>query len=131
MRQDIKDFAKTYYRCQQRGSTKQNNQKRTIQLTDIFERWEINIMRPLSITREGNRYIVIAIDYFTRWSEAKVIKVANAETVITFIYEEIICRFGLSRVLQSDREIHFINKVIQKLIKRFRIRHNLFSPYHP
>ncbi len=91
MRQDIKDFAKTYYRCQQRGSTKQNNQKRTIQLTDIFERWEINIMRPLSITREGNRYIVIAMDYFTKWSEARVIKAANVKMVATFIYKEIIC----------------------------------------
>src|SRR6266498_1014073 len=102
-----------------------------IQLTDIFERWGINIVKSLSITREGNRYIVIAIDYFTRWSEAKVIKVANMETVATFIYEEIICRFGLSRVLQNDRRIYFINEVIQKLMKRFRIRHSLSLPYHP
>ncbi len=66
---------------------------------DIFERWGINIVGPLPITREGNRYIVVAMNYFSRWPEAKSLKVANAETVATFIYEEIICRFGAPRIL--------------------------------
>ena len=43
---------------------RQNNQKRTIPTTDIFERWGVDIVGPLPITREGNRYIVVAIDYF-------------------------------------------------------------------
>src|SRR6266542_171978 len=90
---------------------KQNNQKRTIPLTDIFERWDIDIVGPLPITREGNRYIVVAMDYFSRWPEAKLLKVANAETVATFIYD--------------------INEVIRKLTKRFRIKHSLSSPYYP
>ena len=110
---------------------KQNNQKRTIPLTDIFERWEIDIVGPLPITREGNRYIVVAMDYFSRWPEVRPLKAANAETVATFIYEEIICRFGAPRILQSDRGTHFVNEVIQKLTKRFRVRHSLSSPYHP
>src|SRR6266508_6804292 len=122
MRNDIKEYAKICFQCQQRGSMKQNNQKRTIPPTDIFERWGIDIVGPLSITKEGNRYIVIAIDYFSRWSKAKPLKAANAKTVAMFIYEEIICRFGASRILQSDREIHFVNEVIQKLMKRFRVR---------
>ena len=59
MRQEIKDFAKICYRCQQRGLTKQTNQKHIIQSTDIFERWEIDIVRSLPITREENKYIVV------------------------------------------------------------------------
>jgi len=43
------------------------------------------------------------------------------DTVVMFLYEEIICRFGTLKILQSDRETHFINEVIQKLIKRFKI----------
>ncbi len=53
--------------------------------------------------------------YFSRWSEARSLKVANADTVATFLYEEIICRFEASRILQSDRETYFMNEVIQKL----------------
>ncbi len=131
MRNDIKEYAKTCFQYQQRGSMKQNNQKRTISLTDIFERWGIDIVGPLPITREGNRYIVVAIDYFSRWPKVRPLKAANAETVATFIYKEIICRFGASRILQSDRGTHFVNEVIWKLTKKFRIRHSLSSPYHP
>src|SRR6266542_5052627 len=131
MRSNIKDYAKTCFQCQQRGSMKQNNQKKTISSTDIYERWGIDIVGPLPKTRKRNRYIVVAIDYFSRWSEARLLKVANAETVATFIYEEIICRFGPLKIIQSDRETHFVNEVIRKLTKRFRVKHSLSSPYHP
>ncbi len=100
---------------------RQNNQKRTISPTDIFKRWRVNIVEPLPITREKNRYIIIAIDYFSRQSEARPLKVANTDTVAIFLYKEIICRFGIPRILQSDRGTHFVNEVIQKLTKRFRI----------
>ncbi len=56
---------------------KQNNQKQIILLTDIFERWEVNIIRSLPIIRERNRYIVVVIDYFSRWLKAKPLKVVN------------------------------------------------------
>src|SRR6266540_947842 len=131
MRKNIKEYAKTYFQCQQRGSMRQNNQKRTIPPTDIFERWEVDIVGPLPITREGNRYIVVAMDYFSRWPEARPLKMANADTVATFLYEEIICRFGAPRILQSDRGTHFVNELIQRLTRRFRIKHSLSSPYHP
>src|SRR6266540_7329449 len=131
MRKDIKEFVKTCFQCQQKGSMRQNNQKRTIPPTDIFERWRVNIVGLLSITREGNRYIVVAMDYFSRWPEVRPLKVANADTAVTFLYEEIICRFGASRILQSDRRTHFVNKLIQRLTKRFKIKHSLSSPYHP
>src|SRR6266540_2027830 len=131
MRKDIKEYAKTYFQCQQRGSMRQNNQKRTIPLTDIFKRWGVDIVRSLPITREENRYIVVVIDYFSRWPEARPLKAANANTVVTFLYEEIICRFGAPRILQSDRGIHFMNKLIQRLTRRFKIKHSLSSSYHP
>src|SRR6266498_559784 len=130
MRADIKEYAKTYFQYQQRGSMKQNNQKRTIPLTDIFERWGVDIVGPLPITRERNRYIVVAIDYFSRWPEVRPLKTANADTVATFLYKEIICRFGVPRTLQSDRGTHFVNELIQRLTKRFKIKYSLSSPYH-
>src|SRR6266498_334021 len=70
------------------------------------------------------------MDYFSRWSEAKPLKTANVNTVATFLYKEIICRFGAPRILQSDRGTHFINELIQRLTKRFKIKHSLSSPYH-
>ncbi len=131
MTSDIKEYVKSYYECQRWGGSKENNQKCTIVPIDIFERWGIDIVRPLPQTKDGYRYIVIAIDYFLRWPEAWPLTHANARQVAKFIYEEIICRFSTPRVLQNDRGTHFVNEVIQKLTNKFWIRHSLFSPYHP
>src|SRR6266511_3985599 len=91
----------------------------------------IDIVGPLSQTEDGYRYIVVAIDYFSRWPKTRPLIHANAWQVAKFIYKEIICRFGAPRILQSDRRIHFVNKVIQKLTDKFQIWHSLSSPYHP
>src|SRR3990170_5734836 len=130
MRKDVINHIKTCRKCQERGGPKRNNWKRTIETVDVFERWGIDIVGPLPITERGNRYIVVAMDYFTRWPEAKPLKSANAETVATFIYEEIICRYGIPKVIQSDQETHFMNELLKNLIERFKIKHSLSSPYH-
>src|SRR6266540_1027660 len=130
MTSNIKEYVKSCYECQRRGGPKENNRKRTIVPMDIFERWGIDIVRPLPQMKDRYRYIVVAIDYFSRWPEARPLIHANAWQVAKFIYEEIICKFSVSRVLQSDREIHFINEVIQELTDKFQIQHSLSSPYH-
>jgi len=71
------------------------------------------------------------MDYFTKWPIAKALKEAIAKAVSKFIYQKIICEHGCPEVLQSDRETHFVNRVIEDLTGKFRIKHRLFSPYHP
>ncbi len=88
-------------------------------------------MGPLTITKRGNRYIVTAMDYFTKWPIMKAFKEATAKTVSKFIYQKIICEHGCPEVLQSDQETHFVNRVIEDLTEKFRIKHHLFLPYHP
>ena len=130
MKKNIIDYAKIYFQYQQRGSIKQNNQKQTITPTDIFEKWEVNIVELLSITREENKYIIVAIDYFLKWLKARLLKVVNTNIIATFLYKEIIYRFEVLRILQNNREIYFINEIIQRLTNRFRIWYNLLSSYH-
>src|SRR5688572_17532367 len=121
MRKDIEEYTKTCWECQQRGTARQNNPKRTIQLIDIFERWGIDIVGPLLATETGNRYIIVAMNYFSRWLEAKAVKKANVETVATFIYEEIICRYDTPKIIQSDQGTYFVNETIRLLTEKFRI----------
>ncbi len=121
MTSDIKEYVKSCYKCQRRGGPKENNRKRTIVLMNIFEQWEIDIVRPLSQMKDGYRYIVVAIDYFFRWPEVRPLTHANTRQVAKFIYKEIICRFSVPKVLQSDRGTHFVNEVIQELTDKFQI----------
>jgi len=74
---------------------------------------------------------VTAIDYFTKWPITKALKEVIARAVSKFIYEKIICEYGYPEVLQSDRGMHFVNRVIEDLIGKFRIKYRLSSPYHP
>ena len=60
----------------------------------------------------------------------KALKKAMARTVSKFIYEKIICEHEYPEVLQSDRGTHFVNRVIEDLTEKFRIKHRLSSPYH-
>jgi hypothetical protein len=127
MRRDIREYTRTCYECQMRGTPKMNNPKISIPPKDIFERWGIDIVGPLPLSSQRNKYIIVAVDYFTRWPEAKAVKTANAITVADFIYDEIICRFGAPKIIQSDQGTHFVNEVIRQLTEKFRIRHKLSS----
>ena len=48
------------------------------------------------------KFMVVAIDYFTKWIEAKPLATITAKRIRRFIWKNIICRYGLPRVLSSD-----------------------------
>src|SRR6266540_3986828 len=130
MYEDIRNYVKTCDDYQRRGGLQKNNVIHLIPVKAPFQRIGIDIVGLLMITRRGNRYIVTAMDYFTKWSIAKALKEATAKAVSKFIYQKIICEHECSEVLQSDRETYFVNRVIEDLTEKFRIKHHLSSPYN-
>ncbi len=128
---DVKSYIQTYDQCQRQGKITDENELHSIKVKEPFYQWGIDIVEPLIETSRGNKYIIVAIDYFTKYPEARALTNANAKSVANFIYEDIICRHGCSRKIISDRGTYFNNQVIEKLLERFKIRHNLSTPYHP
>jgi transposase InsO family protein len=96
-----------------------------------FDKIGIDIKGPLPLSTKRNRYLVVAMDYFTKWPEAKAIPNANAETVAKFIFEDIICRHGVPKEILSDRGTHFNNALIDELCRRYQTKHRLTSSYRP
>ena len=131
MKKDVEFYIKSCYQCQRRQKPSTHNEMHAIVAKAPFERIGIDFVGPLPATSKGNRYILVAVDYFTKWPEAKATKRADAQTVVDFLYEEIICRHGPFRQLHSDRGTHFANALIKGLTEKFRIRHHLSSPYNP
>ena len=131
MYKDVEEYIKICYECQIRGGLKKNNPIWMIPPIDLFQRWEIDIVGSLPMTENGNRYIIIMVDYFNRWPKDKPLRQANATSVVTFIYKEIVCRFGPPKVIQSDQGTYFVNQVIEQLTEKFRIKHSLLLTYHP
>ena len=131
MNKDIEDYAKSCERCQRRGKEKNKGKLNSIEIKEPFYQIGIDIVGPLPLTERKNKYIVVAIDYFTKYPEAKAIPEATAKEVSEFIYEDIICRHGCPQKILSDRGRHFNNQVIENLTKKFNIKHHFSTPYHP
>ncbi|GBC54380.2 uncharacterized protein LOC115178352 [Rhizophagus irregularis DAOM 181602=DAOM 197198] len=131
MRKDIEEYIRTCWNCQVRGKPSGKSELHPIKIGEPFEVIGIDIVGPLNKTGKGNKYIVVAIDYFTKWAEARALKEATANEVTKFLWEDIICRHGCPRKIISDRGTHFNNKLMEKLTERCGINHRLSTPYHP
>ena len=79
----------------------------------------------------GNIYILLVVDYVSKWVEASAYPINDASTVVEFIQRNILSRFGAPRIIISDEESHFANKIFEKLMSRYGIRHVMRLAYHP
>ena len=78
-----------------------------------------------------NEYILVAVDYVSKWVEA-IASPINDACVVTKMFKTIIFpRFGVPRVVISDGGIHLINKVFQGLLKKKGVKHKVTTTYHP
>src|SRR6266542_6266390 len=118
MYEDIRGYVQTCDACERKGNLRTNNVLHLIKSKASFQRIGIDIVGLLTIIKRGNRYIVTAIDYFTKYLIAKALKEATVKTVNKFIYEKIIYEHGCLEVLQSDQGTHFVNRVIEDLTEK-------------
>ena len=91
-----------------------------ILVVQLFDVWEIDFMGPF-LTSFGYIYILIAVDYVSKWVEASACPKNDANTVVGFLQSNILSRFGTPRTLISDGGSHFANKVFDKLMGRYGI----------
>ena len=90
--------------------------QQAILVCEIFDIWGIDFMGPFK-NSGGNLYILVAIDYVSKWVEAKALPTNNANVVISFL-KSLFCRFGVPRALISDKGTHFANHQMEKIMKR-------------
>lgn len=132
MKQDIQEFVKTCPKCQKRERRKGSAPLHPIHKhPQPFHQVGIDVMGPLPRTPTGKRYIVVAIDHFSKWVEAKALEEADAQSISQFIYEDIICRHGVPVILTSDRGTEFVNELITALTRVYKIHHIKTTAYHP
>jgi Integrase zinc binding domain len=131
MYEDIQSYVRACDACQRRGRSKKNQLLHPIPVGSPFYQIGIDFVGPLPHTAQGNRYIIVAMDYLTKWPEAKPVPVATVEQVATFLYDDIIGRHGCPAKILSDRGTHFKNQMIAHLLKKFQIKQLLSMLYHP
>nr|GEX40875.1 reverse transcriptase domain-containing protein [Tanacetum cinerariifolium] len=109
----------------QRDEMPQNS----IQTCEIFYVWGIDFMGPFPSSR-GNKYILMAVDYLSKWVEAKSLPTNDARVVCKFL-KSLFARFGSPRAIISDRGTHFCNDQFVKVMLKYEVTHRLSTAYHP
>jgi hypothetical protein len=97
---------------------------------EIFDVWGIDFMGPFP-SSHGFLYILVAVDYVSKWVEALATKTNDRHVVVKFIREHIFARFGMPRAIISDNGTHFKNSSFRALVAKYAVTHKLATTYHP
>ena len=97
---------------------------------EIFDVWGIEFMGPFP-TSLGYKYILVMVDYVSKWVEAMPTLTNDARVVKKMLQKVIFPRFGTPRALISDGGSHFCNHMIEALLKKYGVTHKVATPYHP
>jgi hypothetical protein len=95
-----------------------------------FFKWGVDILGPFSEARGQVKFLVVAVDYFTKWIEVEPVATITAERIKKF-YWKIICRFGLPAVFVTDNGTQFASSSVAEFCKEWGIRLSFTSVEHP
>ncbi|GJW94547.1 reverse transcriptase domain-containing protein [Tanacetum coccineum] len=107
--------------CQRAGniSSRDEAPQNYIQVCEIFDVWGIDFMGPFSSSK-GNKYILVAIDYVSKWVEAQAFPTSDARNVVNFL-KKLFARFGIPKALISDRGTHLFentNRALKRILEK-------------
>ncbi|RVX04797.1 Transposon Ty3-I Gag-Pol polyprotein [Vitis vinifera] len=91
---------------------------------------EVNFMGPFPMSF-GHSYILVGVDYVSKWVEAIPCRTNDHKVVLKFLKENIFSRFGVPKAIISDEATHFCNKPFEALLAKYGIKHKVATPYHP
>src|SRR5215218_1417468 len=132
MKNDIFTYVRTCKKCQKREIRRGEAPLEPIKKkTQPFYQVGIDVMGPLPQTMTGKRYIVAAVDHFTKWIEAEAVESNDAQTIAHFIHKNIITTHGVPVILTSDRGTEFVNELVTVLTQVYGIKHIRTTAYHP
>ncbi|RDX82740.1 gag-pol, partial [Mucuna pruriens] len=97
---------------------------------EVFDVWGIDFMGPFPVSN-GYSYILLGVDYMSRWVEAIATKTNDAKVVVDFLKSNIFCRFGELKALISDQGSHFCNRAMFSLPHKYGVVHRIATVYHP
>ena len=96
-----------------------------------FSQWGIDILRPLPQVPLQRKFLIVTIDYFTKWIEAEPFAKITEKNKKDFVWKHIIFRFRISKIIISANAMQFDNDKFKLFCSDLAISHHFFSPGHP
>ncbi|GJW80581.1 reverse transcriptase domain-containing protein [Tanacetum coccineum] len=128
---DAKDYVMKYDACKKSGNISSRNEmpQNNIQVCEVFDVWGLDFMGPFPDSR-GNKYILVVVDYVSKWVEAQALPRNVACAVVKFL-KGLFARFRVPKALISDRGTHFCNSQLEKALFKYGVTHKTSKTYHP
>ena len=129
---DASEFCSNCLKCQASVNIKKNDRMplQPVIEVEIFDLWGIDFMGPFPKS-DGYEYILLAVDYMSRWVEAIPTRSNDHKVVLKFIQQHIFSRFGCPRAIISDGGTHFNNYFFRSLLRKNGVEYRITTPYHP
>ena len=129
---DAHHFASTCDKCQRMGSISKRDESplQPILEVKLFDIWGMDSMGPFLLSF-SNLYILLVVDYFSKWVEAIPTRTNDAKVVANFLHSHIFTWFGTPRALITDGGTHLCNKLIDNVLRKNDVRYQTALAYHP
>ena len=132
MLKDAQAYVKACDKCQRFSNLIRLPSKELTPITAPwpFAQWGLDIMGPFPTALRQLKFLVVGIDYFTKWVEAEPLATITGKSIRTFVWRNIICRYGIPRVLVSDNGKQFDNSAFRDFCSEQGIKNHYSSPAH-
>ena len=134
MERDCFHFVKKCHQCQIHGDLihSPHSELHPMAAPWPFVAWGMDVIGPIKPkASNGHRFILVAIDYFTKWVEAITFKAVTKKAVVDFLHSNIICRFGIPRAIITDNAANLNSNLMKEVCEQFKIVHHNSTPYRP
>ena len=133
MYSDIETYVRSCEACQssKRDVHGKKAPLKPMPVEDVFSRLHMDILGPLTTSKEGYKYTLLIVDSFSKWPEAFPLKTQEATEIANVLYKEVFTRYGAPRTIISDRGKNFMSKLISALCEIFQVTRHHTSSYHP
>ncbi len=130
----VKAIVKTCRQCQlvkSEGSIRSGDEHlKSIPICDLFYRIALDTTSPLPEMKAGNKYILVAIDHYSKWCEAKAVANHGAKTVARFLEDDLICRYGVPKFVLTDNGGEW-GAEFEVMCRDYAIQHQRTAPQWP
>nr|KYP33730.1 Transposon Ty3-I Gag-Pol polyprotein [Cajanus cajan] len=133
LKTDCTEYVKKCKQCQQHGNLihASAEQLHTVSAPCPFALWGIDILGPFPLAKGQCKFLVVVVDYFTKWIEVELLATITAANVQKFVWKNIITQFGIPYAIISDNGLQFTDKKFNTFLENLGIRHRFTSVEHP
>ncbi|XP_022880798.1 uncharacterized protein LOC111398075 [Olea europaea var. sylvestris] len=133
MKEDARELVRKCDACQRHGNLIHIPAEQQTVVFGVcpFFQWVMDILGPLPLSKGQRKFLLVAVDYFTKWVEAEPLATITTTKIQGFVWKNIICRFGIPRVIITDNGKQFDNHSFRAFCTSYHIDHRLTLVAHP